>query len=260
MNLSYLAQLRTQLDTHPVYASLRNIEDLRCFMHHHVFPVWDFMSLAKSLQAVLAPTTLPWRPVGDPAVRRFINEIVLGEESDIGLPDSDGHETYVSHFELYCRAMADIGADPAPAIAFVALAAEQGIDAALQKGVAPAPAIEFMATTFGFIATGKPHVVAAAFALGREHVIPQMFRSFLSGMNVSEADAPAFRYYLERHIHLDEETHGPLSLKMLEELCGGDPQRIREAEDAARQAIEARIHFWDGVHRAILANCVKKVA
>lgn len=254
MNISYLDPLRERLDTHPVYAALRNIEDLRCFMSHHVYPVWDFMSLAKSLQGTLAPTTLPWRPVGDPAVRRFINEIILGEESDLGLPDGEGNETYASHFELYCQAMSEIGADPAEALAFVELACGQEVDTALREGTAPAPALEFMATTFDFIASGKPHVVAAAFALGREHVIPPMFREFLAGMDIREAEAPAFYYYLERHIHLDEDSHGPLSLKMLEELCAGDPQRIREAEAAACQAVEARIRFWDGVHQAILAR------
>ncbi len=254
LNLAYLAPLRERLNTHPVYASLRNIADLRSFVSHHVYSVWDFMSLAKSLQGTLAPTTLPWRPVGDPAVRRFINEIILGEESDIGLPDGEGNETFASHFELYCQAMSEIGADPTEALAFVELACDQGIDAALREGAAPSPAREFMATTFGFIASGKPHVVAAAFALGREHVIPQMFREFLAGMDIREAEAPAFHYYLERHIHLDEDSHGPLSLKMLEELCAGDPQRIREAEAAACQALEARIRFWDGVHQAILAR------
>jgi hypothetical protein len=253
MNLSYLDPLRERLDTHPVYAAVRNIEDLRCFMSYHVYPVWDFMSLAKYLQGALAPTSLPWRPVGDPAVRRFINEIILGEESDLGLPDSEGHETFSSHFELYCQAMSNIGADPSAALAFVKLAGERGVDTALEQGNVPAAAKEFMATTFGFIATGKPHVVAAAFALGREHVIPQMFRRFLAEMDVSQADAPAFHYYLERHIHLDEDSHGPLSLRMLDDLCAGDPQRIREAEQAACQAIEARIRFWDGVHRAISA-------
>lgn len=251
LDLAYLAPFRARLDSHPVYGALRNVADLRCFMEHHVFSVWDFMSLAKSLQGTLAPTTVPWRPVGDPAVRRFINEITLEEESDLGLPDENGGETYASHYELYCLAMAEIGADPARPNAFVELAGQEGIAVALQKGRAPAPAMEFMSTTFGFIASNKPHVVAAAFALGREHIIPQMFRAFLAGMDISAADAPAFHYYLERHIHLDEDTHGPLSLRMLEELCGGDPQRIREAEAAACQAIEARIRFWDGVHQAL---------
>ena len=67
-------------------------------------------------------------------------------------------------------------------------------------------------------------------------------------MKVSQTEAPAYHYYLERHIHLDEDHHGPLSIQMLDELCGGNPHKLREAERAAREAIIARIEFWDGAY------------
>jgi hypothetical protein len=70
-------------------------------------------------------------------------------------------------------------------------------------------------------------------------------------MQIGKDQAPAFHYYLERHIHLDEDHHGPLSLRMLDELCEGNPYKLREAERAARDAIAARIDFWDGVLSAI---------
>lgn len=254
MDVSFLAPLRERLNNHPVYGTLNDIADLRCFMGHHVFSVWDFMSLAKYLQGRIAPTTIPWVPHGNPAIRRFINEITLEEESDLGMPDSDGKETYASHFELYVQAMAEIGADAGQAMGFLETVQRDGIAPALEHGEVPEPARQFMKTTFGFINSHKPHVVAAAFALGREHVIPQMFRAFLAKMHISKETAPAFHYYLERHIHLDEDSHGPLSLLMLEELCGGDAVHIREAQAAACAAVEARIAFWDGVHRAILTR------
>ena len=254
MDVSFLSPLRERLNNHAVYGALQGVDDLNCFMSHHVHSVWDFMSLAKYLQGAIAPAAVPWIPFGDPSVRRFINEIILEEESDLGLPDSEGRETYASHFELYCQAMDEVGASADKPLAFIELVRKVGIDAALEQGDVPEPAREFMRTTFGFIASGKPHVVAAAFALGREHVIPNMFRAFLAKMSIGKDQAPAFHYYLERHIHLDETSHAPLSLKMLEELCGGDPVRIREAEAAAAQAVEARIKFWSGVHQAILAG------
>jgi len=139
-----------------------------------------FMSLAKYLQGEIAPAAVPWLPFGDPSVRRFINEIILEEESDIGLPDAAGNETYASHFELYCLAMDEVGVSAARPMAFIELVKKVGIATALEQGDIPEPAREFMKTTFGFIASGKPHVVAAAFALGREHVIPNMFRAFLA--------------------------------------------------------------------------------
>ncbi|MBF0250812.1 MAG: DUF3050 domain-containing protein [Alphaproteobacteria bacterium] len=248
-DLDKIVPARDRLARHPVYEQLATIEDLRVFMQHHVYSVWDFMSLCKFLQNELAPIRYPWAPVGDPVVRRFINEIVLEEETDQGLPGREPE--FLSHFELYRAAMAEIGADADGANAFVTLAADQGIDAALSAGPIPAPAKAFTGQTFQFIATGKPHVVAAAFALGREHIIPAMFRSLLKDMAITKSDAPAFHFYLERHIHLDEDFHAPLSLRMLNAFIGDDETKAREAEDAALLAIEARFRFWDGVRAAL---------
>jgi hypothetical protein len=147
--------------------------------------------------------------------------------------------------------MREIGADADAPARFVRLAGEQGIDAALAAGIAPAPAAAFTRSTFDFIASGKAHTVAAALALGREHVIPSMFRAFLARMAVTDAQAPSFHYYLNRHVHLDEDFHAPLSLRLLSALCGDDAEKWREAEAAAEAAVSARIRFWDGVLHAL---------
>lgn len=150
--------------------------------------------------------------------------------------------------------MSEVGADPAAALQFVAVAGREGAATALARGIAPAPSQRFMQVTFGFIATGKPHMVAAAFSLGREQVIPGMFRSLLKEMQIGKTEVPTFQYYLERHIYLDEDHHGPLSLLMLNELCAGDSDKLNEAEHAARAAIRARIEFWDGVQDALMGT------
>ncbi len=90
--------IRQQLIQHPVYAKVNTIERLRTFMEYHVYAVWDFMSLLKVLQRNLTCIDLPWLPVGNPETRYLINEIVLGEESDV---DEQGNRT--SHFELYIK-------------------------------------------------------------------------------------------------------------------------------------------------------------
>jgi len=246
-----VADLGPALNAHPLYAAVRNLDDLRAFMAHHVYSVWDFMSLLKCLQGHIAPTTLPWKPRGSAEVRFFINQIVVGEECDDGLPDAAGNPTHASHFELYCDAMREVGADPAPAIRFAEVAADKGFEAALSLNVAPPAATQFMRATFGFIATHEPHVVGAAFALGREHIIPAMFRALLAKMGIDAQAAPAFHFYLERHIHLDEDFHAPLALRMVNELVGGDAAKLDEANAAARQAVQARIDFWSGVQAAL---------
>jgi hypothetical protein len=246
-----IADLHEPLNRHPLYPQVQTMDDLRLFMEHHIYSVWDFMSLLKTLQNQIAPTSVPWKPRGSPEVRYFINQIVVGEECDDGLPDADGNPTHASHFELYCTAMREVGANPEPAIRFAEVAADQGFEAALALNVAPPAAREFMRATFGFIATGKPHVAGAAFALGREHIIPEMFRALLAKMNISQTQAPVFHFYLERHIHLDEDFHAPLALRMVNELVGGDAAKLAEAEAAAVAAVKARIGFWDGVLDAL---------
>ncbi|MEA3276473.1 MAG: DUF3050 domain-containing protein [Pseudomonadota bacterium] len=250
INLEHVRSLQDELGRHPIYGALRSIEDLRVFMSHHVFSVWDFMSLVKYLQQSVVPVQVPWMPEGEPALRYFVNQLVLEEESDTA-PGGEGKLLFGSHFELYCNAMDQIGADGEMPKRFLALVREKGIDDALYADMVPLPARYFSETTFAFIREDKPHEVAAALALGRERVIPDMFRRFLREMHVSEAQAPAFHYYLKRHIHLDEDSHGPLSLQLLEALCEGDPAKIEEAETAAEEAICARIRFWDGVLEAI---------
>ena len=251
-NLEHIRPLQDQLNAHPIYAAIRDRQDLGVFMTHHCFSVWDFMSLIKCLQRHIAPVQVPWMPTSDPALRYFINQLVLEEESDsIPAAEPGGTVRYGSHFELYCQAMHEIGADGDLPKRFLALVAERGIDQALYSDLVPLPARYFSETTFCFIHENKPHVAAAALAVGRERLIPGMFRELLRHMGLKPVQAPMFHYYLNRHIHLDEDFHGPLSMQLLTALCANDPQRLEEAETAAEEAICARIRFWDGVLEAI---------
>ena len=104
-----------------------------------------------------------------------------------------------------------------------------------------------MKTTFDFIDTEEPHVIAGAFCFGRETIIPKMFTRLAEQLNLTKQECPKFHYYLERHIQLDGEQHGPASIEMVEDLCNHDPVKIHEAEQAALRAIRARITFWDDV-------------
>ena len=241
-DLKAIAPLQKQLDNHTIYSAITNIDELRVFMQHHVYSVWDFMSLVKYLQHQVASTQYPWLPGGDSQVQRFITELVLEEECD----ETQDGQGYSSHFEMYCAAMDEIGADTKPIKMFLATVKEKGINAALQSEYIPAAARQFTRSTFNFIQSGKPHAVAAALALGREHIIPDMFRHILKEMDIHQLAAPTFHYYLERHVHLDEGTHAPMSIRMMEMLCQNDNDRL-EAVQFAKDAIKARIVFWDGV-------------
>src|SRR6266850_3381410 len=97
------------LGRHAVLGAVQSLQHARIFMEHHVWAVWDFMSLLKSLQAEIAPTRVPWVPPRDPAAARLINEIATVEEADDG-PDG----VPASHFEIYMQAMEEAGADTTP--------------------------------------------------------------------------------------------------------------------------------------------------
>ena len=245
-----LAPLRTELGNHSLYAEMSSIEDLRLFSESHVFAVWDFMSLLKALQQMLTCTKVPWLPTRSAASRRFINEIVLGEESD----EFDGR--CLSHFELYKQAMIELGADVRPIDRFVeALSNGRRIDDALQEAAAPEEASRFVQMTFTTIGQDKQHVVAAAFAFGREDVIPEMFRSLVESLSRRfPARLDTLLVYLQRHIDVDGDNHGPMALRMIAELCGEDQLRWDEAARAAEQALTARLEFWDAIQSRIISE------
>ena len=239
-----LRPIRAQLFKHEVYRSIKTQDDLRIFMEHHVFAVWDFMSLLKTLQGRLTGVTIPWFPQGDRNARRLINEIVLEEESD-----EDGEGGYISHFELYRAAMDQCGANTSRIDAFMGrLSQGQPVLEVLATTGVPKAAQAFVRTTWRVIESGPTHSIAAAFTLGREDLIPNMFRALVVDLDKSfPGQWHRLRYYLERHIHLDEQHHAPLALQMLAGLCGHDEENWREAEKSARAALNARISLWDDV-------------
>ena len=239
-----IAPARARLAAHPLYASIRTEQHLRIFMRSHVFAVWDFMSLLKALQSRLTCVDIPWLPTPLPESRRFLNEIVLGEESDL----FQGRA--ISHFELYLEAMQQAGADPNPIHSFLDRLQQGSQHTSLDEAIASLPSTPrpFVRATFDLIRSGNLHTLAAAFTFGREDLIPDMFRALVRDLNDQASGRFAtFIWYLERHIEVDGEDHGPLSLRMVADICGRDEQRWQEAAEAAEQAILARIALWDAI-------------
>ena len=236
------------LVNHRVYSAVSSIEHVRTFMETHVFAVWDFMCLLKALQRVVTCVETPWVPRGDPETRRLINEIVLGEESD----QTPGR-LCCSHFELYLMAMNQAEANTQPIRTFIEkLEAGHVVQVALEHSGAPKGAAEFVLNTMDIVHSGKPHCVAAAFALGREEVIPAMFREIIATVRLEGCgNLDCFDFYLERHIQLDGDEHSILASKMLANLCGDDATRWKDAIEIAISSLQSRDLLWDSVFESV---------
>jgi pyrroloquinoline quinone (PQQ) biosynthesis protein C len=239
-----LGDSRERLVGHPIYKLVNSPERMKAFMEAHIWAVWDFQSLLKAVQQQLSCVTVPWTPTPDAEARRLINEIVLDEESD-ELPNG----SFASHFELYLRSMEVAGAATGPMIGVIEQIKE-GVDLseALLDPSIPSESREFVNRSFSIINSGSSHRIVSAFTYGREDVIPDMFRQFVARLATYNPETwGQFRFYLERHIEHDDEHHGPVCRRIVATMCGNDPIKWAEASEAARLALEARIHLWDAL-------------
>ncbi|HLJ99542.1 MAG TPA: DUF3050 domain-containing protein [Streptosporangiaceae bacterium] len=240
-----ISEKRRAVVEHPVYAALDSTRAIRTFQEHHVFAVWDFMSLLKSLQRNLTCVELPWVPTGPTASRRLINDIVLVEESD------ELGSGFISHFELYLDGMTEAGADTSVISAFIdRLRAGRPVLEAIEEVNVPRPAAEFVRLTWGLIESAPVHAQAAAFAFGREDLIPDMFQQ-VARVNERGGSLGTFVDYLARHIQVDSEEHTPMAMQMLADLCGEDDVRWAECAGTINLALSARARLWDGILAAI---------
>ena len=241
---SAIEPVRINLLAHPVYSQIQDLQGLQRFSETHVFAVWDFMSLLKSLQIGLTSVTLPWVPVGNADTRYLINEIVLGEESDV---DEAGNR--ISHFELYLSAMQQMGASTNVIETIIAqINAGTKVEDAIEAALLPKQVKDFLQFTFDISFNAPLHVKAAVFTFGREDLIPSMFMKILDKIY---ADAPdkvsIFKYYIERHIEVDGDHHSHLALDMVNSLCGTDASKWEQATAASIKALELRIGLWNAI-------------
>lgn len=236
----------TELFNHQLFAKIKTIEECRIFMEHHIFAVWDFMSLAKKVQEIFAPIKTPWEIPIEPKYTRFINEIILSEESD---QLEDGR--VMSHCEMYLEAMREIGASTQMFEDFLRALQVYDLHSIDVRQFIPDPAYEFMKHTFSIVNSKQPHMITASFCYGRENIIPGMFLSLLDSNGITNSQAPIMREYLKKHIDLDGDIHGPMAIQMTEYTCQNINQKKLEVEATKLHTIQARIRFWDGIYQAI---------
>ncbi len=245
-----LSGLRSMLKSHDLYKSLHSLEDVKIFMENHIFAVWDFMSILKSLQTQLTCISVPWIPNGNPILTRFINEIVLGEESDFNELNEPK-----SHFEMYSEAMDQINAQKTEIQSLIKnVKSGKNIEHSVESLNIHDAVKHFVRYSFEIIRTKQIHKIASAFTYGREDIIPDMFIAIISEVDPKNTKYPKLKYYFDRHIEIDGDLHGPLSHKMLIELCGDDQKKWDEVYTVGKTSLENRVRLWD----AVLDQIIKK--
>ena len=212
-----------------------------------------FHALLKRLQQDFTCIKVPWFPADDAKAARLINDIVIGEETDVG-PDG----SYVSHLALYLRAMRDIGGstrlfEKLRSLVFVGVP----VEVALTQIGAPRHVQAFVEHTMALANSGSTEEVLAAFFHGREDIIPEMFRRLLDTLYDTRHNDERLRhfiYYIDRHIELDGDSHGPMGRELLEDLVMNSPHARERALRAACRSIKARIEFWNGTLSKLCNN------
>ena len=84
-----------------------------------------------------------------------------------------------------------------------------------------------------------------------------MFRRLLKTLYDAQHDNNSLRYfiyYMDRHIELDGDSHGPKGRELLEHLVANSPDKAERAMRAACSSIEARIGLWDGTLSRLRQN------
>ncbi|ESN91322.1 hypothetical protein HELRODRAFT_165336 [Helobdella robusta] len=168
---------RDKMVKHELFSNVKNLKDVKIFMENHSYAVYDYMTLLKSLQQRFTCVKSAWAPPKNQIAARLINEIVLAEETDEIEP-----KAFMSHYELYLKAMTQLGANTKPVIALTK-AMEQTNDpkkalkAARNEGASD-HALKFLEETFqiSFDTNIPDYVVATYFLFARKDPIPDMFR------------------------------------------------------------------------------------
>jgi hypothetical protein len=166
---------------------------------------------------------------------------VLCEETDEVSPNN-----FMSHYELYLFAMKDIGANTSHIEKLVQNVSNgANVRSELVKAKIPPYVKAFVSNTLDTVEKPLPYI-ASSFFFGREDPIPDMFSRFVKTIP-DERQYSNLKIYLNRHIQIDGEEHGPLSMKLLEEISEDREDISDTIINSACNAIDYRIKLWDGI-------------
>ena len=74
-----------------------------------------------------------------------------------------------------------------------------------------------------------------------------MFIAIINEVDPKNTKYPKLKYYFDRHIEIDGDVHGPLSHKMLIELCGDNQKKWDDVYLVVKISLENRVKLWDSI-------------
>ena len=200
---------------------------------------------------MITPNNLPWTPNKNTknGLVNFVNEIILCEESDyiegIG---------YISHFEIYILAMKNMGAKTDQLDKLTSRIIDKGYNEKYLDDIdVTAEVKSFLKHDLEVSMNGTLPEIVGAFTLGREKVIPKMFGYILPAIKETSTSKHLITY-LERHIDIDGDRHGPLSMELLNTSCS--EKELSLAYATAIKSLELRLLVWDKVYENICIDII----
>lgn len=286
--LSEISGIQTRLLSHSMYSHLTDMDSLKILMSSHVFQVWDFMFLVKKMQHILQNNNkMPWIPPNNNQLTRFIQEIVLCEETDSfsKLTEITGKDS-MSHLEMYLLGMENVGLET-NSIKYM-INEIQNYQSNANSNVDYSYNLDFD-TICGIIRKNRSslvvnecldmfewnlklsmesdinnlHLISAAFIFGRENIIPPMFEQVIKFIPHTK-ETQVFWLYLERHIEVDggsdthdEESHQELGSKLIKLLCNYDKNKWNQCLEIGVESLTRRYKVWDQVLEKIQENKIQ---
>ncbi|NVJ59807.1 MAG: DUF3050 domain-containing protein [Gammaproteobacteria bacterium] len=251
---SRIQYLDNSLNNHPLFNCIHFIEDLKVFMEHHIFTVWGYLSLLKAMQCNLTCASAPWIPVGDPSIRRMINELVCREESNELVGG-------LSTFEWYLQSMSDCNANTS-SINKMIDSLSHGEHSFLDLSYLSSPLKNYIITIQQIIKNGSLREIAAAFSAEQSVRLPKPFIKATSSLNKQHPkQTKSFHYYIksyyqERYVKEDFTKHGTLTLSLLVRLCNNNNNKYRDCLSVIEQILESKLLLWNSIFS--LLNQIKQ--
>mgnify|MGYP001161460012 FL=1 len=238
--------IKKNIINHPLFHTKFNKKQLSVFMSTHIYAVWSFMSIVKSLQKNLTPQSIPWAPNQSTrnGMARFINEIIYSEESD-----EISRNIYSSHFEMYISAMRIVGANTKPILNLISYFEKNNYS---KKHIysldIPIWVKDFINHDISISKSKSLSKIVGIFCFGKETIIPSMFKQIIK--TIPKKGNGILINYFDRHIEIDGERHGPLAKKIFMELCKKKSDKVL-AYSAAIKALKLRVSMWDGIYASM---------